>query len=106
MEKLPYEQLIEGINNGEIEEVHFSVTNYGHYRSCYLRRVNAYSPTINKYYFSHIELILTEDRSEGSIYAGPFKDKYQVFNIKGKGKFTLKQIYKYVEILSIKYAEK
>ncbi len=106
MDKISYEELIKGINSGEIEEVHFSVTTYSHYRSCYLRRAYIFSPALNKNVFANIELILTEDKSEWSRYAGPFEDKFKVFNIKGKGKFTLKEIYKNVEILSIKYAEK
>ena len=106
MDKLPYEELINGINSGDIEEVHFSVTSYAHYRSCYLRRAYIFSPILNKNVFSHIELVLTEDQSEKSIYYGPFKDKYPVFVIKGKGKFILKQIYQDVEILSVKYKDK
>lgn len=106
MDKIPYDELIRGINDGGIEEVHFSISSYPHYRSCYLRRAYIFSPIINKNVFSHIELVLTEDHKEYSKYAGPFLDKYQLFIIKGKGKFTLKEIYKSVEILSIKYAEK
>lgn len=105
MERLSYEELIEGINNGRIEEVHFSVLNYAHYRSCYLRRAYIYSPILQKKVFSCIELILTEDGKEKSSYAGEFLDRYQLFNIKGKGKFTLKQIYKNIEVLSVKYKE-
>ena len=104
--KLSYEELINGINNGDIDEVHFSVTSYAHYRSCYLKRAYYFSPILNKTVFSHVELILTEDQSEKSIYYGPFGDKYPVFVIKGKGKFNLKQIYKDVEILSVKYKDK
>ena len=106
MEKLSYDELINGINNGEIEEVHFSLLTYPHYRSCYLKRATFFSPILNKNVFSHIELVLTEDGSECSKYAGRFEDKYPLFVIKGKGKFTLKQVYKNIEILSIKYAEK
>ncbi len=106
MDKIPYEELIKGINNGDIEEVHFSVMTYSHYRSCYLRRAYIFSPSLNKYVFSHIELVLTEDKSEWTKYARDFTDRHSVFVIKGKGKFTLKEIYKNIEILSIKYAEK
>lgn len=100
---IPYEELIEGINNGQIEDAHFCVKSYSHYRSCHLRRKYYYSKILKKEVFDCIELCLCDDLSEYSKYAGEFKDKERVFNIKGKGKFTLKDIYKDVEFISIKY---
>lgn len=103
MDKLDYQELIDGVNNGSIEEVHFSLPTYGHYKSCYLRRAYIFSPILNKKVYSHIELVLTENRKEISKYMGEFKDRERVFNIKGRGRFNLKDIYKEIEILSITY---
>lgn len=105
-ETLTYEEMINGVNNGLFDDVHFSLKSYSHYHSCHLRRKYQYLEIINKKVFECIELRLCEDESEVSYYHGPFKDKEKVFHIKGKGRFTLKEVFKDIEIISIKYTEK
>lgn len=101
--ELTYKEMVDGINEGILDEVRFSVRGYAHYGNCVLRRVYVNSMGISS--FECIELLLTKDGSERSLYHGPFKDKEKVFNIKGKGRFTLREIYKNVEILEIKRHE-
>ena len=103
MEKISYKDMIDGINSGLIDDVHFSLTTYNHYRSCHLRRVYYYSEILKKDVFDCIELCLCDDRSEYSKYAGEFEDRERVFKIKGKGSFTLRDVYKHIEIISITY---
>ena len=102
---ITYKEMIDGVNNGTIEDVHFSIKGYGHYRSCHLKRVYSEYELSDKRPFEYIELILTDDGSEYSRYYGPFQDKEKVFHIKGKGRFTLKEVFKSVEIISITYHE-
>ena len=94
-----YEQIVNGINEGTIDEVRFSVTIYSHYKNCVLRRVYLNIGGINS--FECIEMVLTKDGSERSRYHGPFHDRYRLFNIKGRGRFTLREIFKYVEIKEV-----
>ena len=98
---ITYQELIEGINSGEIEECTFSIKGYNHYRDCVLRRVYIVFGDAKSH--DCIELCLTKDRSEISRYYGPFKDNHRVFNIKGKGRFNLKEVWKQVEITNIVY---
>ena len=103
MEKISYKELIDGINNGTLNDVHFKLTTYNHYRSCHLRRKYVYIEILDKWSFDCIELSLCDDGSEVSYYHGTFKDKEKLFHIKGKGSFTLKEVYKDIEIISIEY---
>ena len=97
--ELSYEELMEGINSGAIDKVRFSVSIYPHYRNCCLERIYRDQDGIHS--FECIHLSLTNDKSEDSFYHGSFLDKYKLFKIKGKGAFSLKEIYRYVEILEV-----
>ena len=103
--EISYKELIDGINNGTLNDVHFKLTTYSHYHSCHLRRKYVYIEILDKWSFDCIELSLCDDGSEVSYYHGTFKDQEKVFHIKGKGNFTLKEVYKDIEIISIEYKE-
>ena len=93
--------MLDGVNKGKLDDVHFFIDGYNHYRSCHLRRKYQKYDLIEKPVFECIELSLCDDGSEVSYYYGSFKDQEKVFKIKGKGRFTLKEIYKLVRIISI-----
>ena len=93
--------MIDGVNQGIFDDVHFFINGYSHYRSCHLRRKYQKYELVESPAFICIELSLCDDGSETSLYYGEFKDKEKVFHIKGKGRFTLKEIYKLVTIISI-----
>lgn len=103
--ELTYKEMIDGINNGIFDDVHFKHKTYSHYKSCHLRRMYVKYQLIDKPVFECIELALCDDKSEWSRYYGTFKDRERVFNIKGKGRFTLREIFKDIEILDVKYHE-
>ena len=98
---ITYDILIQGINNGDIEECSFSVKGYNHYRYCTIRRVYLEYNGVKS--FEHVELCLTKDRSEICRYYGHYSDGAKAFHIKGKGSFTLKEIWKQVEVTNIVY---
>ncbi len=94
-----YEEIIKGINEGTLDEVRFAIPSYPHYRDCVLRRVYLEINGIKS--FECIEMRLTKDGSEKSLYYGLFKYKEKLFNIKGKGRFTFKEIFNRIEIKEV-----
>ena len=99
--ELTYEQLMQGINDGSIEECCFSIKGYNHYHYCSLHHRYLTFGEIKQH--DCIELTLTKDGSENSLYYGRFKDAEKLFRIKGKGCFTLREMWKHVEIISVTY---
>ena len=101
--ELTYDQLMQGINDGTIEEFVFAIKGYNHYRYCSLHR--CYITLGDAKNYECIELTLTKDRKENSRYHGRFKDGEKLFRIKGKGCFTLKEMWKHVEIINVTYTK-
>ena len=93
--------MLDGVNKGKLDDVHFFIDGYNHYHSCHLKRKYQKYELIDEPVFECIELSLCDDGSESSFYHGEFLDKEKVFNIKGKGRFTLREIFNLVKFISI-----
>lgn len=96
-----YEDIINGLNEGKIKSILFSIKNYSHYKNCVISRcVDIIS---SKKQIIRIEVKLVEDNSETISFYPKFKENYKLFKL-GKGKtFTLKQIWNDVQISYINY---
>ena len=97
---MEYQEFIDGINNGTIQKVSFSVKGYAHYRNCMMiskPSANSYGKLIGRL----IWFYLTPDASEKQGFLNNVDEKNKIFYIKGKGSFTLKQIWSHIIINSI-----
>ena len=99
--KYHYEDIINGLNNNQIENVYFSIDGYSHYNNCLIKRCS--NALIHNKYVFKVEMSLTNDNSEISIYYQKFHGDEKLFKIKGKGVFSLKQIWNKVIITKINY---
>ena len=90
--KIGYQELIDGLNNRTILKLEFGLDNYAHYSNC---EINCNSECIN--------LELTSDGSESLQCYGKFSENIKMFDIKGKGKFTFKDIYNHLIIKNITF---
>lgn len=106
MKSLSYEHFIEEINSGKILKAVFQINNYAHYNNCLIERetdiINNGKSTVH---IVHIAVKLTKD-SEHYFFLEEFDEKIKIFNMKRKGKFTLKQMWDRIEFISIDYATK
>ena len=98
---MKYNELIRGINAGIIRKVSFSITNYAHYRNCIVevKCSNAMCPESGRIIWFH----LTPDGYEKKGFLNKINEDVKLFELKGKGKFTLKQIWDKVVVHSIEY---
>ena len=94
-----YEELISGINSGTISGFYFQINGYAHYKKCSLFRVN--DRIMNGKSITRIEARLVEDGTEIYSFYKTFQDDFKLFNMKRKGKFTLKQMWNNVTILEV-----
>ncbi len=94
--KLEYEDFISALQSGKIKKIEFFVKGYGHYKSCSI----SCEPAITKT-GKLITVSLAKD--EFCEFYGDFNEEEKLFHIKGKGCFTLKQIWKDIEIKGISY---
>ena len=99
---MKYCEFIDGINSGNIKKVSFSIANYPHYRNCV---VESKSTNTNKAESSKIIwFYLTPDGYEKKGFLNKIKEDTKLFNIKGKGNFSLKQMWDRINIHSVEYA--
>lgn len=96
-----YKEVVEGINNGTIRQVKFFVNNYSHYNNCIITRTD--HKIYNGTSITRIDVTLTSDFSEKISFLDTFKEDIKLFNIRKKGKFTLKQLWSEIVILEIVY---
>ena len=96
-----YKEVIDGINNGTIKQVHFCVNNYPHYKNCIITRTD--HKIYNGKLITQIDVSLTNDSSEKISFLDTFKEDVKLFNIGKKGKFTIKQLWSEIAILEIVY---
>ncbi len=92
-----YTQFVAALTGGEFDEVTFGVRDYGHYSRC----------RIICHHFDggmHTEFLLTPDGKETVYYHGTFRDD-KIFRLRGK-KYTLCDVWKYVDISDIIYHNK
>ena len=97
---MEYKEFIDGINNGTIQKVRFSVKGYAHYRNCIMETKISSSPS-GAYVGKIIWFILTPDGAEKKGFLNDIDEKAKMFYIKSKGSFTLKQMWDYIVINSI-----
>ena len=96
---LTYKQFINDLNNSIIAEVHFEVVGYPHYKSCRIFR--KYDTLRNGNIISLIRIELTNDKSELVSFMDEFNESYKLFRIKGRGTFTLQQLWPQIKIIKI-----
>lgn len=96
-----YEEIINGLNEGKIESIIFSIKEYTHYKKCIIKRCNDY--VCNDKHIVRIEVKLVEDGSETVCFYKHFKDDYKLFKFGRKGIFTFKQVWNNVQIIQINY---
>ena len=97
---MEYQEFVDGINKGTIQKVSFSVQGYAHYRNCVIESkcmINSNGVNIGKIISVH----LTPDGSERKGFLDDIDEKTKLFHIKGKGTFTLKQMWDRITINSI-----
>ena len=99
MNPLDYEETMDRISKQEIQSLHFSYPGYAHYRDCLIHWVYQELPALKKRIPIYIEVRLSSSES------CRFKDRVNgglvQFNIKGKNKFTLIEIWDKLEIIEI-----
>lgn len=97
-----YCDFVNGINTGIIIKAKFCILDYPHYKNCIVQSVliDSKNPEAGRI----IWFYLTTDGYEKKGFVDIFKEDYKLFRIKGKGSFTLKQIWDRVNILFIQYS--
>ena len=96
---LTYKQFIHDLNNSLISEILFEVVGYSHYKNCRIFR--KYDTLKNGNTISLIRVELTNDKSELVSFMDEFNESYKLFRIKGKGAFTLQQLWSQIKIIKI-----
>ncbi len=96
--ELKYNEFIELLNQHKISEVTFFITEYSHYNSCRII-ISKEKPKESEFYL--IKFVLTKDLSEMVSFYNIFDENYKLFDLKRKGKYTLKQIWDRVQISSL-----
>ena len=99
MGEYSYENVIDGLNHGEIKQICFSVKNYVHYQNCVITRLE--DKLANGNTIVLIEVNLTKDSSEKVSFFKTFKEDYKLFNLGKRGRFTLKQLWPEIAISNI-----
>lgn len=101
MNKISYEELIDGLNSRKIVYVYFSVEGYSHYRNCEIIIEGM------AFYFGGADTIqIYLAKGEYTGFLTTFEENVKLFDFGRKGRYTLKQIWNRIEIREIKYAEK
>ncbi|MBQ7761821.1 MAG: hypothetical protein IJ400_07180 [Clostridia bacterium] len=90
-----YEDFISALARGFFKKVYFSVKGYGHYKNCVVTYESVPVSEMTKY--GKI-ITFTLAKGEECVYFGDFNEEEKLFHIKGKGDFTLKQMWKDIEI--------
>lgn len=89
-----YEHFIDALSRGALKEMSFSVKGYGHYKNC--------SVVCEKAITKDGKIItVTLAKNEGCTFYGNINESAKLFNIKGKGTFTFKEMWDKLEIKEI-----
>ena len=94
-----YQQIIDDLNTGKISAIRFFIKNYTHYKNCIIERKIDIIP--NGKSIVLISVKLTEDRTEDVSFLKTFKEDEKLFKMGKKGTFTLKEAWKFVDIIQI-----
>lgn len=97
---MEYEVFIKQLNDLQIKEMTFNVNNYKHYNNCQLivEKTNNDKYSLAIFYFK-----LTKDKCEQVEFYKKYDENAKIFTYKNKGKFSLKEIWKHIEIINIIY---
>ncbi len=100
---MEYREFEKALNEGLFEEIRFSIDGYNHYSSCRINYVKGKSQ--DNLFYPYIEFHLTQDDSEYCRFHKRFRGTEKMFHIKGKGSFTLKDIWKKVLVSYVRYSD-
>ena len=98
---MEYHDFINGVNNGTIKKISFSVSDYSHYGNCIME--SQYSNPNDENSSKIIWFYLTPDGYEKKGFLNKIKEDTKLFCFKGKGTFTLKQLWNKIKINSVEY---
>ncbi len=98
---ISYENFIVQLNCFAIKKIDFSVEGYSHYSHCSIQTKKDVLENGN--IIPLINVCLTKDGKEDVSFYKTFNEKYKLFDMKKRGTYTLKQIWKKVIIHNIEY---
>ena len=98
-----YKDVINGLNNGKIKKIVFSLNNYSHYKNCIIRRIKDENCGLRPVVRLIVDLV--EDGSESISFLNEIKEEYKMFKLGRKGTFTLKQLWNNILIHEIEIDE-
>lgn len=104
IEKIDYSEFISGINGGTIEQIRFLIEGYSHYNDCLIRKKTDKLDNGNEVVLICVDLVT--DLSESIGFYRSFNEKYKLFNLGRKGKFTLKDLWERVKIIELVFSKK
>ncbi len=90
-----YEDFISALERGFFKKVYFSVKGYGHYKNC---SVTCETTPVSEITKVGKIIIFSLAKGEECTFFGDFNEDEKLFHIKGKGSFTLKEMWKNIEI--------
>ena len=96
---MEYKEFVDKLNKGIIKKVVFSISDYAHYKKCLIETkedILRNGTTVLLIYVA-----LSNNTSEQITFYKKFNEEYKLFIIKGKGRFTLKQVWERVQILEL-----
>ncbi|MCH5154094.1 MAG: hypothetical protein J1F71_02665 [Clostridiales bacterium] len=106
MEPLSYQQFIDGINNCKIVKAVFLIEEYAHYKNCVIERAtDIIDNGKSTVHINYISVKLSND-SEHFSFLKEFDEDLKLFDMKRKGKFTLKQMWDRIKFITIEYGVK
>ncbi len=97
--KLEYKNMMNLLEEGQIHEVSFHITDYAHYKSCKLFRNVDVLHNGNELIMICIDPV--PDKSESVCFYKKYDHTYKVFNLGKNKKYSLKQIWDRVGIKEI-----
>lgn len=95
-----YQEIVDGLNDGSIKKVCFAVENYGHYSDCVAEGFPADCRQNAEVVFR-----LTPDGNETCVFCRRVNPDEKIFVFKGKGKYSLRQIWNKIVVKSVVYFE-
>lgn len=94
-----YTDFIRNLHSGNIRKIIFKVKEYQHYKNCSILRVCDILPSGNKITLFIVKL--SDKKDEKVSFLNKFKEDYKLFNFGKKGKYTLKQVWEYIDIIEL-----
>lgn len=98
---MEYDEFIDGINTGKIKKAIFSISDYAHYKNCVV--VSQLRDPNRPDSLRSIWFYLTADGYEKIGFLNRIHETEKLFDLKKRGRFTLKQIWNRIQFSSIEY---